>query len=283
MFRVFLAKKDQMIIAHNMPFSLPLAIGANIIRLTLQDETKGFKERWRTLFAAVKRQYYWCKPLKTDYLEDVEETEEATDSKERDRIRENQNSPSIYQRIEEILRLIALIIDFIAMTAGVFRVWEWWNLYDLSFFPFDSTLSTICLVNIPKDVPVSYGTECSFVITDWSKVNVPDDYESCQVFEFPISSLLVVTYTAVCGLVLLGLILMRGYFIWTVGCGGAMFLIIISGQQSAYSTDRRCVRFVGKMFDLDTRQIISHTSLIHLWYYRSGFRRLLIQLFTVNG
>ncbi|RHZ71855.1 hypothetical protein Glove_251g32 [Diversispora epigaea] len=129
--RVFLAKKSQMVIAHNMPFSLPLAIGAGIVRLTVEDGTKGFKERWKTLFAAVIRQYPWRKSFKTDDIDDIddientpsynetddiEDIEKISNSNETDdieetpnsnRTKETSNSPNVYHRIEEKLRLMA--------------------------------------------------------------------------------------------------------------------------------------------------------------------------------
>ncbi|RHZ71854.1 hypothetical protein Glove_251g31 [Diversispora epigaea] len=169
------------------------------------------------------------------------------------------------------------------MIAGGIRVWEWWNLWDLSDSPYDSTLDTICFVNIPKDVPISYESECAFTISDWSKINIPNDYNNCISVLPPITSLLVVTFTVICGMVLLGLLFMRGYFLWMMGCGGAIGLLIISGLQSSYSTERRCVRFVGKLFKLSTTQIISHKSLIYLWLHRNDFTRLLVQLFTAHG
>ncbi|CAG8436259.1 3023_t:CDS:1 [Diversispora eburnea] len=165
MLRVFLAKKGQMVIAHSMPFSLPLAIGAGIIRLTVEDGKKDFKERWKTLFAVVIRQFPWHKPLKTDDIydiekisnsnktDDIEETlnsnetdniEETSNSNEYRKIIEKSNSLNVYQRIEERLRLIALVIDLIAMVAGAVRVWEWHHLWDLPYSPYDSTLDTIC-------------------------------------------------------------------------------------------------------------------------------------------
>lgn len=36
-----------------MSFNLPLTIRSNIIRLTLKDETKGFKERWKTFLKVI--------------------------------------------------------------------------------------------------------------------------------------------------------------------------------------------------------------------------------------
>ncbi|CAG8724324.1 5617_t:CDS:1 [Dentiscutata erythropus] len=45
LWRVIVAIQGPMSIAFNMPFSLPLGIGSNIIRLTLEDGKKGFKQR----------------------------------------------------------------------------------------------------------------------------------------------------------------------------------------------------------------------------------------------
>ncbi|RHZ71851.1 hypothetical protein Glove_251g38 [Diversispora epigaea] len=155
--------KSQMDIAHNMPFRLPLAIGAS--------GTKGFKERWKTLFVTVIRQYSWNKPLKTDDIEEIPNSNETDDPISSER-----------RRTKERLRLISLVIDLIAMTAGVFVCGNSF----ISGFPYstyDSTLDT-------RYVPVSYdGISYAFDITDWSSVDIPNDYNSCMSFLPPISSI----------------------------------------------------------------------------------------------
>ncbi|CAG8525358.1 401_t:CDS:2 [Diversispora eburnea] len=93
-------------------------IGAGIFKLTVEDEKRILK-RWKTLFAAHK-------PLKTNDIEETLNSNEADDkddmkisnSNEYHRTKKTSNSLNIYHRIEERLRLIALVIDLIAMAAG---------------------------------------------------------------------------------------------------------------------------------------------------------------------
>ncbi|CAG8525264.1 396_t:CDS:2 [Diversispora eburnea] len=61
-----------------MPFSLPFAIGAGIIRLTVEDGKKDFKERWKTLFAAKKI----LNSNKTDGIKETPNSNETDDIEE---------------------------------------------------------------------------------------------------------------------------------------------------------------------------------------------------------
>ncbi|RIA83112.1 hypothetical protein C1645_834285 [Glomus cerebriforme] len=266
--RIFSAKKNQMVIAHSMPFSLPLSIGGSIIRLTLEDGGKNFKRRWQELFSVLNPNYI---PLNTQRT--------LTRS---DYVEELTGGSKTYYRIEENLRLISLIIDLIAMTVGVARVWEWWNLFDLPDAPYDSTLDTICRVEVPKHVPISYESICAFTISDWS--DIPEG-DNCKAFEPSVTSVLIILYTCIYAGVLLGVVVMRGYFIWGLGFAGSAIMIVFAGLQAGYSTDRRSVLFVQELFFeiVSYDQIISHQSLIYLWWHRNGIAKWLIQLFTSHG
>jgi hypothetical protein len=206
--RVFFAVKSQMIIAHNMPFSLPLSIRASIIRLTLEDGGKGFKRKWQELYSVMNPNYIPPHTQRTlsrsDYLDELSSTSR------------------IYYRIEEKLRLISLIINLVVMSAGVARVWEWWNLFDLPEAPYDSTVDTICMVEVPRHVPISYQSTCAFTITDWS--DIPEG-ENCKAFEPGLTTFLIVVYTTISSAMALGLIVMRGYFVWATGFFGSAILV----------------------------------------------------------
>ena len=252
LWRVVAAVQGPMTIAYNMPFSLPLGIGTSVIRLTLEDGTQGFKQRWRTLFAVVRG-------------ESPEYAQSMT----------MKSSSRVYHRIEEILRFTALVIDSITMTAGLIRVWLWW-------FPLDAMSDSMCLANFTKNVHASYDdTTCATTITDWSSAT----YSNCVQFEPAVGWFLIIVYTAIYVSLLVGIIVMRGYVVWAIGIVGSAILIVLSGLQSTYSTQGLCVKFVATLMGLSPlpKQVLSHQSLINLWWYRSSFRQWLVQLFTIHG
>ncbi|RIA91956.1 hypothetical protein C1645_821313 [Glomus cerebriforme] len=257
--RVYDADQVPMVVAYNMPFNLPLAIGSNIIRLSLEDGTKGFKERWKTFFAVIRGKSPQYTSPKTDYL-----------------IKTSVDQPELYlfYRIEELSRLLALIVGLTAMMWGVVRVWEWW-------IPFNAINDSMCLARFPDNIHVTVeNPSCGYVIKDWSQVK----YDVCVQFEPAVGWFLIIVYTALCAALILGIIVIRGYFIWALGGVGTAILIVISGLQSTYSTNSYCVEFVANLMNLQQiPQIISHQSLINLWWYRFGLAQWIIHLFTVHG
>ncbi|RGB32982.1 hypothetical protein C1646_762229 [Rhizophagus diaphanus] len=267
LWRVCSAKQGPMIVAYNMPFNLPLTIGSNIIRLTLEDGTKGFKERWKTFFKVINGespQYTTSITADDDWIESDYQNDK------------NGKSFKIYYRIEEISRLFALIVALMAMMWGVIRVWEWW-------LPFDSINDEICLASFPENVHTSIEIpSCGYIIADWGQAKI----YNCIQFEPAVGWFLIIVYTALCAAVLVGMFVIRGYFIWALGGVGSAILIVISGLQSTYSTNGYCVEFVAKLMRLPLTQkpqILSHQSLINLWWYRFGLLQWAIHLFTIHG
>ncbi|GES80872.1 hypothetical protein GLOIN_2v1530615 [Rhizophagus clarus] len=265
LWRVCSAKQGPMIIAYNMPFNLPLTIGSNIIRLTLEDGTKGFKERWKTFFKVINGK----SPQYTALMADVGiESGNQND--------QNETPYKIYHRIEEIARLFALIVSLLAMMWGVIRVWEWW-------LPFDSINDEICLAKFPDFVHATIEIpSCGYIITDWGQAEI----YNCIQFEPAVGWFLIIVYTALCAAVLVGMFVIRGYFIWALGGVGSAILIVIAGLQSTYSTNSYCVKFVAILMNLPSTQIpqlLSHQSLINLWWYRFSLAQWAIHLFTIHG
>lgn len=252
LWRVCSAKQGPMVVAYNMPFNLPLTIGSNIIRLTLEDGKKGIKERWKTFFKVINGK-------NPQYTTDF-----------------GIKSPKIYHRIEEIARLFALIISLLAMIWGVLRVWEWW-------IPFDAINDEMCLASFPEFVHASIEIPtCGYIITDWDQAKI----YNCIQFEPAVGWFLIIVYTALCAAVLVGMFVIQGYFIWALGGVGSAILIVISGLQSTYSTNGYCVKFVAMLMNLPPTQIpqiLSHQSLINLWWYRFGLAQWVIHLFTIHG
>ncbi|CAB4439918.1 unnamed protein product [Rhizophagus irregularis] len=257
LWRVLSAKQGPMSVAFNMPFNLPLTIGSNIIKLTREDGRKGFRGRWKTFFKTIKGK----SPQYTD-----EESHHQDD----DQNRESNQIYDRYHRYEEISRLLALIVAFITMLWGIVRVWEWW-------FPFDAINDRMCLASFRENIHASTELPtCGFVITAWKNV----DYTNCVEFEPAVGWFLIIVYTSICVATFVGIFVMRGYFIWALGGVGAAILIVIARLQSAYSTNSYCVEFVAKLMGIPplTPQILSHQSLINLWWHRNGFKNWLINL-----
>ncbi|CAG8724335.1 5618_t:CDS:1 [Dentiscutata erythropus] len=188
---------------------------------------------------------------------------------------EMSNSFRKYHRAEELLRFLALFIDLLAMTVGLIRAWRWW-------FAFDAIGDLMCIAKFTKNITITYeDTSCGTIITDWSSAT----YSNCVQFEPAVGWFLIIVFTAVCVVLLVGLIAMRGYIIWAVGIVGSAILVVLSGLQSVYSTQGYCVQFVAILMKLPNlpNQVLSHRSLINLWWYRTGFRQWLVNLFTIHG
>ncbi|CAJ0636303.1 2260_t:CDS:1, partial [Entrophospora sp. SA101] len=267
--RVCAAKQAPMSVARSMPFSLPIAIGSSIIRLTLEDGNKGFKERWKTLFAVVngKSPEYTVIESSTGNLEETFNqgmVKQSNNLSERSKLR---------HRIEEITRLIALIIDIISMTVGVFRVWIW-------SLPVEATNDYICYASIPKGVSATKIADCAFSTMDWKNVYITDE---CVQPGPIIGTVLIYVYTFIYGAVILGIVVMRGYFIWAFGGVGSGILIVFSGIQSGYSTLDYGVLLIEKLLNPYKAQVITGDSLLALWWHRFGFVQWLIHLFTMSG
>ncbi|CAG8686436.1 9840_t:CDS:1, partial [Cetraspora pellucida] len=205
LWRVSVARQVPMSIAYNMPFSLPLGIGSNIIRLTLEDGTKGFKQRWKTLFQVMfGKSPEYTHSIMPEYMHSTMPEHTHPTAKISNSIRK-------YHRAEELLRFLALFVDLLAMTVGLIRVWGWW-------LPFDAIGDVMCMANFT----------CGIIITDWSSAT----YSNCVLFEPAVGWFLIIVYTAVCVVLLVGLIAMRGYFIWAIGIVGSAILVVLSGLQS---------------------------------------------------
>ncbi|CAG8739325.1 17335_t:CDS:1, partial [Acaulospora morrowiae] len=167
-----------------------------------------------------------------------------------------------YHRIEEILRVIALIVNIISMTVGLIRVWLWWH-------PFEAMSDVMCLANFMENVNFSYDyLTCGITITDWSSAT----YSDCVPFEPAVGWFLIIVYSAVYTVLLVGILTLRGYAIWADGIVGSAILITLSGLQSVYSTQGLCTKFVAELMKLSPslkqileQQVLSHGSLINLW------------------
>ncbi|KAF0541501.1 hypothetical protein F8M41_005426 [Gigaspora margarita] len=261
LWRVIVATPGRMSIANNMPFSLPLGIGSNIIKLTFEDGNKGFIQRWKTLFQVIlgKNPEY----MHSTMSEYTHSTVNISKSLRK------------YRRADDLLRSLALFVDLLAMTIGLIRAYRWWDLFDVIG-------DDMCFTTFTKNIDTSYERiTCGIIITDWSSAT----YNICVPFEPAVGWFLIIVYTAVLLVSLVGLIAMRGYFIWSVGIVGSASLIILSGLQSVYSIQSHCVQFVANLLGLTELpiQFLSHQSLINLWWYRNGFRQWLVNLFTIHG
>lgn len=307
LWHVIVAVQSPMIIAFKMPFGLPLGVGSNIIRLTLDDGTSNYLKRWKTLYDVVRGK----RPEFTDTKEELNEKdleEEAEKGgKEQESKQKREEEQAIggllsvikipfslvskvcdrigkrlerYHRIEEISRFSVLVINFISMTVGLVRVWLWW-------YPFDAMSDFMCLANFTEKVHTSYDyLTCGTTVTDWSSAT----YSNCILFEPAVGWFLIIVYSVIYTGLLLGILFMRGHAIWADGIVGSATLIVLSGLQSAYSTQGLCVQFVATLMGLPPslieilgQQVLSHGSLINLWWHRFSYTNWLIQLFTIHG
>ncbi|CAG8627032.1 5158_t:CDS:1 [Paraglomus brasilianum] len=258
LWRVFAAKQNQMAIAHSIPCSLPLTIGAIIIRLTLEDGTKSLKQRWKTFLAVANGKSPEYTLLGLD-----------------GRNNEPENVPRVYHRIEEISRLLALFVDFIAMTYGLMRVWSWW-------YPFDAITDTMCLATFPRNFrPSCESNTNGFIINDWNAAEIS---ENCIQFQPAVGWFLIIVYTAIYVTTFVGVAFMRGYFIWAIGSIGAAILIVLSGVQATYSTQGLCIEFVAILMQSSlVPSTLSNLSLITLWWHRFGAGQWFVHLFTIHA
>ena len=166
------------------------------------------------------------------------------------------------------------------MTVGLVRVWLWLT-------PFDAMSDVICLANLTENVHASYDPlTCAATITDWSSAT----YSNCVLFEPAVGWFLIMVYSGIYTALLVGIICLRGYGIWAVGIAGSATLIVLSGLQSAYSTQGLCVRFAANLMELSPslkqileQQVLTDGSLVHLWWNRFNYSNWLIQLFTLHG
>ncbi|PKY54476.1 hypothetical protein RhiirA4_473308 [Rhizophagus irregularis] len=279
LWHVIVAVQSPMIIAFKMPFGLPLGVGSNIIRLTLDDGTSNYLKRWKTLYDVVRGK----SPEFTDTKEELNEKdlkEEAEKGKRTRKQAKTGRGASDRRTIIEISRFSVLVINFILITVGLVRVWLWW-------YPFDAMSDFMCLANFTEKVHTSYDyLTCGTTVTDWSSAT----YSNCILFEPAVGWFLIIVYSVIYTGLLLGILFMRGHAIWADGIVGSATLIVLSELQSAYSTQGLCVQFVATLMGLPPslieilgQQVLSHRSLINLWWHRFSYTNWLIQLFTIHG